>query len=507
MTNFTTTPLENQYKSQIVGELLEATTAPFNLVVNTAPGFTLTTNKIYAVIEPGTSREEGIRISVINGKNLTVDQRGLPRYSGGASTVGPHGGGATIVISNNWQTFEDISLAIESKYNSSGGVLTGAIQFDDATVQIRRDGNDLKLKDGNQAEVTLSQLGSNAGLDERAKVSVNDTTTGYLSSKIVAGDNVVLEIINPGADETYKVSANPITGSYAVDSVGTDAYVVTLDPALSAYSDGQEFTFEPGAPNTGPATINANGLGAIPLVKGDYLPLEDGDFAKAQHSRISINVKSVTFTAGLALAATSGTLTGNWAYKSGIYSVKFSNADVRDVTLTNGATTATWTGGLSAAATVDAQSRYAQVLSSTGRSSGGYIDYGDGSDGAYTTTGNLTLTRDMFYTNLTVAAGHVLSTAGFRIFCNGTLTVAATGTIRNNGSNASNASNSVGDTGGVASNGGVGGLGGSMKAGASGGAGGGGGNQGLSGTAGTAGTSNTKLFHTTNGAAGGEGRQ
>lgn len=53
----------------------------------------------------------------------------------------------------------------------------------------------------------------------------------------------------------------------------------------------------------------------------------------------------VTATASTAFApgATSGTLTANWAYPSGKYQVQFSSNEVRWATLTNGATTCTWT--------------------------------------------------------------------------------------------------------------------------------------------------------------------
>lgn len=66
------------------------------------------------------------------------------------------------------------------------------------------------------------------------------------------------------------------------------------------------------------------------------------------------NSAAITFTGTLALGATSGTLTGNWTEITGPWAVTFSNGDVRNVTFTNGATTATWTSGLSAAATASA---------------------------------------------------------------------------------------------------------------------------------------------------------
>jgi len=78
--------------------------------------------------------------------------------------------------------------------------------------------------------------------------------------------------------------------------------------------------------------------------------------------------------------------------------------------------------------------------------------YGDGSDGSVTISANTTLTRDMFYTDLTVNSGISLRTGGYRIFGTGTLT--ATGaTIHNNGEDA---------TDGLGSTRGQAGLGGSL---------------------------------------------
>lgn len=90
--------------------------------------------------------------------------------------------------------------------------------------------------------------------------------------------------------------------------------------------------------------------------------------------------------------------------------------------------------------------------------------YGDGFDGDVTVAADTTLTRDMIYNNLTVNAGVVLTTNGYRIFVKNTLTV--NGTIRHNGSNA---------PGGGSQAGGAGAPAGSMGAGGAGGAGSGGG--------------------------------
>ena len=62
----------------------------------------------------------------------------------------------------------------------------------------------------------------------------------------------------------------------------------------------------------------------------------------------------VTFNGVQAIAATSGTLSANWTLPTGVYMVTFSSGEQRNVTLTNGATTATWASPLWAAATANA---------------------------------------------------------------------------------------------------------------------------------------------------------
>ena len=57
-------------------------------------------------------------------------------------------------------------------------------------------------------------------------------------------------------------------------------------------------------------------------------------------------LRSITFTGAPAGGATSATLTANWPMPTGVYAVQFSDNEVRLVTLTNGATTATWVIGL-----------------------------------------------------------------------------------------------------------------------------------------------------------------
>lgn len=82
--------------------------------------------------------------------------------------------------------------------------------------------------------------------------------------------------------------------------------------------------------------------------------------------------------------------------------------------------------------------------------------FGDGSDGDVVAVSG-TLTRDMFYRNLTVPAGQTLVTGGFRIYVQGRLTVEVGGQVSHDGQSATSnagASNTPGNSVGVGGSGG-----------------------------------------------------
>lgn len=83
--------------------------------------------------------------------------------------------------------------------------------------------------------------------------------------------------------------------------------------------------------------------------------------------------------------------------------------------------------------------------------------FGDGSDGSVTISVNTSLTRDMYYNNLTINDGIVLNPNGFRIHVANMLTGTATGSIACNGK--PNAAPAASNTAGTAGFGSAGGLG------------------------------------------------
>lgn len=79
--------------------------------------------------------------------------------------------------------------------------------------------------------------------------------------------------------------------------------------------------------------------------------VKDINIADVTSATVTDTSYSTTFTAVLAEGDTSATLSGAWGLTTGEYQVTFSNGDVRIVTFTASATTATWDDGLSSSAT------------------------------------------------------------------------------------------------------------------------------------------------------------
>lgn len=70
--------------------------------------------------------------------------------------------------------------------------------------------------------------------------------------------------------------------TYAEDAEASDAYAVTLTPALASYADGQCFAFKANTANTGAATLNVNSLGAKDIKKAYNVDVADGDILAGQ---------------------------------------------------------------------------------------------------------------------------------------------------------------------------------------------------------------------------------
>lgn len=97
-------------------------------------------------------------------------------------------------------------------------------------------------------------------------------------------------------------------------SGGTDAYTFTVSPTITAYSDGQVFTFEADVANTGAATLNVSSVGAKTIKKNKSSDLETGDIVAGQYIMVQYDSGDDTFqmlspVSGTSVTGTNGVLT------------------------------------------------------------------------------------------------------------------------------------------------------------------------------------------------------
>lgn len=75
---------------------------------------------------------------------------------------------------------------------------------------------------------------------------------------------------------------------YAASGAGTDTYAITLVPAIAAYTVGQVFRFKADVGNTGAATLNVNGVGAMNILRPNGNSLVTGDILANQLVEVEV---------------------------------------------------------------------------------------------------------------------------------------------------------------------------------------------------------------------------
>lgn len=141
--------------------------------------------------------------------------------------------------------------------------------------------------DGTATISTANQFATKAYADSLAIAGAGnaDTTTqGLVQIAVQSEVDAGTATGSSGASlvATPALVRGKLINDYAVDSSGTDAYEITITPAITSYTAGQRFSFKAGTANTGACTLNVSGLGAKTIKKDVSSDLATGDILANQ---------------------------------------------------------------------------------------------------------------------------------------------------------------------------------------------------------------------------------
>ena len=399
------------------------------------------------------------------GSTLPTIVRGQATSLGDKTTLNDTGGFAGAVVGEGdvIENLTDGSVAVVVSVTSDNSVRTTPLEG----------GSDNTWQNNDVWAVgcyvgTLTQLDADGLIVKQERVKVTDRTSNTLtwvrqydgdaSQTFNANDYFYIMVEKSVTNEARKAVGNFLmrledfyrgTPHYAVATGSSNAFAITTQRDYGSYNDiiGLELQVKANFAVTGAATLNVGGLGAVNIYKNAGLTaLEANDIASGQIFTVVYNGTNFQMTSPIGQGS---------------------------ATVAN------------------------QAL------------FGDASDGNVTISGATTLTRDMYYNNLTVNTGQILSTGGYRIFVKGTLTLtgtakikAPTGTAGGAGGNATNDS-----VRGAAGSAGAGAVGTSLPSSVAGAAGGIGGDKNPANAAavGANGSAVTNALTATSGSSGGQG--
>lgn len=131
---------------------------------------------------------------------------------------------------------------------------------------------------------------TNSGLTQGQKYYASNTAGGISSTPgtkevtIGFGTNDGYLYFNPRFDQVITENQQDLieqieagTDWYAASVTGTDAYAITITPAITAYATGMRFRFKADVANTGAATLAVSGLAAKTIKKLHDQTLADND--------------------------------------------------------------------------------------------------------------------------------------------------------------------------------------------------------------------------------------
>lgn len=279
-------------------------------VTATATSFTLTSMKYvdgtnvamadfgtlgFGVFEPGSEREENFSFtSITQNASGTATIGGVTRglkfktpYDQDTALRQAHAGGTLVRISNTAPFYNSLS----GKDNDES--ITGVWTFVDPSVP-RMDTAHTYAAGQEEYFATKRYADSLAiagapDMSTTQKGIAEEATQAEVDARTAAGGTGARLAVNPTTIRSLREH------DFAASSAASDAYVITVMPTISAYTDGDVFTFEADVANTGNATLNVNSVGAKNILKYGNVTLADGDIKAGSIVQVVYDADSDTF--------------------------------------------------------------------------------------------------------------------------------------------------------------------------------------------------------------------
>lgn len=271
MSDLTTIPVQDWFETQLSQEWNGATGTIY--VVST-PSYTPTNTPTYIVVNPGKTTMQIAKVtgySAVN-KTLTVSSISQEKGLGIANTQQTHSTGSKVIISDNYQFWEDIQTAIASKLDIGWGNATtyattaardsalggdGAATLPYTDIYVTWTGLFYNYNLSSNAWETQDTGTPTANASATAAWKVEIATSAQSIAGTDTGETGALLSVLPSDIKTNLFTATQGQASvYGLDAGWDDTYVVALTPVLAGYTAGQKLSFKSSTGNTWACTVN-----------------------------------------------------------------------------------------------------------------------------------------------------------------------------------------------------------------------------------------------------------